>query len=339
MDVRRVGLAGLTGLTAAVVWAVGSAIHMPLMQPSGVWIADDGVAYPNVASNNTYWPRETRELAILLAFAGLVVACGWSRRALSVGAAATVVWLAADLAVDRYDVSGPAAAVLLGVCGAAYFAAVVVLVARLAPAGPGGAAARHVAAGTAALLAVGSLLVVTPWDVVETAVQARLETELTVVKVVLAVLFAACAAMVAGVPAANRSVTVAAVAVAAVCATVLAVLAPVGLPFVLALWAATVSALVAVAAPRVRGTAGLAGLLALAVPGAVGGFAVLIIGGMAVGGLLTSLAGNPPVNGADSDIALALAVFTVGVSLSWATWAVTAVRPATTRSAEPAVPA
>lgn len=330
----RAALGGLAGLVAAVAWAVASAVHMPMMQPAGVWIGDDGVAYPNIASNNTYWPREVRHLAILLAFAGVVLLCGAAVRGILVGAAASAGWLVADVLLDRSDVSGTGAAVALGVAAAALFAATAATAVRLSRDQARGPVTRHVVAGTAALLAVAALTVVTPWDAPGTPAEISVELQLNIIKTVFAVLFAAVAAAVPGRPAANPGIA-AGFALVAVAGGAVAAIGGQGPAWGYAMLAAFIGAIVAVAAPRVRSTGGLAVLVGLSVFGAFAAVAVLYIGGMVVGGVLTSLAGNPPVNAADTDHSLAFGALAVGVLSALFTLAVTAAAPPSRTPAEP----
>jgi hypothetical protein len=70
MRARWVTIAGgVLGLVGSIFWAVSLAIYQQLMEPSGFWVAADGRRYPYLAENNTYWPREIRQLALLLALA------------------------------------------------------------------------------------------------------------------------------------------------------------------------------------------------------------------------------------------------------------------------------
>jgi hypothetical protein len=77
----RTVVGGLSGLLGSLVWAVSLAIYQPLMQPTGFWTDSvSGVRSPILAANNTYWPRETRQLGILLAFGAAAPAGGASSR-------------------------------------------------------------------------------------------------------------------------------------------------------------------------------------------------------------------------------------------------------------------
>jgi drug/metabolite transporter (DMT)-like permease len=83
-----------------------------------------------LGGNNTYWPRDIRQLAILLAFAGVILICRARLRGVVAGAIATIGWLGADLWLDRVDVAGRSAATWLAVGGVAVFAAAAVVAAR-----------------------------------------------------------------------------------------------------------------------------------------------------------------------------------------------------------------
>ena len=79
----RIVLGALSGIAAAVIWAVSLAIYQPFMQPDGFWTDPaTGEAYPEIGSNNTYWPRDIRQLAILLAFMGVVLICRANARSI-----------------------------------------------------------------------------------------------------------------------------------------------------------------------------------------------------------------------------------------------------------------
>src|SRR5262245_33391200 len=103
---------GGIGAVAAVVWAVSLAIYQPFMEPTWTWTdPTTGQVWPPVAGNNTYWPREIRHLAILLAAAALILACAAGRRAVLIAGSLTFGWLVVDLWLDRVDVAGPTTAV------------------------------------------------------------------------------------------------------------------------------------------------------------------------------------------------------------------------------------
>ena len=78
--VGRLGVATVAGVAGALFWAVSLAIYQPRMEPTGFFTdPTTGEPYPNLASNNTYWPRDIRQLAILLAVAAVIL-IGRARR-------------------------------------------------------------------------------------------------------------------------------------------------------------------------------------------------------------------------------------------------------------------
>ncbi len=321
----RTACGWLSGLVAAVTWAVASARYMPIMQPTGSWLGDDGVTYPVVASNNTYWPRDVRHLAVLLALAGVLLIAGLGRRALVTGAVAAGVWFAADLLVDRLDLSGTVTVVALAAAAAVWFGATALTATRLSGGQDGGPLLRHVTAGTAALLALASLLPVTPWIEHLSDAQLRIEIELMALKLVFATLFAVAAAGVLLRPVRNVKLTlgVTAVAVTAALAWICFTGSAMGPDFTQIMPIAFVAVVVAAAAPRINGTLPLLLVTFLGAFGAFAALGVLFIVGMVLGGALTGLAGNPPVNGADSDLALSLSAVVVGIAMSLASYLVT----------------
>ncbi|MEV0456598.1 hypothetical protein [Catellatospora methionotrophica] len=336
----RAATGGLAGLVGAVTWAISSAVYQPIMEPAGVWFSDSGgTADPfgvlpevgglvqQTASNNTYWPRELRQLAILLAVAGIIVACRTSSRAVTTAAVAAGGWLTADVLLDRADVQGGYSALVLAAAAVAYVAALAFVAARLSRADTSRPALRHVVAGTLAVLAAASLLVVTPWTEQTTPTEVRVEAEMTALKIALWALFALLAAVTVGRPAARPAVALGfgLVSVAAgLCLVVGESSDAYPSVFVYALPVAVVAAMTAIAAPRVRGVGGLVAVAAVSAVGAAAAFVALIFGGMVVGSLLTRLADNPPVNGADTDISAPLVVTVAGIALSLLTLAVTA---------------
>ncbi|GIF96400.1 hypothetical protein Cci01nite_14940 [Catellatospora citrea] len=327
-------MGGLAGLAGAVTWALGSAVYQPIMEPPGSWY--DSGAVQRTLESNTYWPRELRHLAILLALAGILVLCRTAPRAIAVGAVATGGWFAADVLLDRFDVRGTVTAVVLATAAAAYFTATAVIAGRLSRGDTGDPAVRHVVAGTLALLAVTALLVVTPWVEQITLRQLQVEAEMTVLKVVVCVLFAVLAAATTGRPAARAGATLG-FGLVAVVAGVFVAVGEYQFIYSPALLIAVAAAMVAVAAPRVRSIAGLVGMTVISAVCTVASFAVLAIGGMLVGSLLTSLAGNPPINSADTDISAPLVMTALGVAMSLLTLAVTAL-PAALRAVQAGPP-
>ncbi|MEU1398718.1 hypothetical protein ABZ403_21990 [Micromonospora zamorensis] len=111
---RPVGL--LLSAAAAVLWAFGVTVLQPLTEPIGPWSE-------RLPGNNAYWARDLRFMAIVAVALGLVLAgrghLRWSRSAVLLGGC----WVAADVAIDRVDPIGVRATVLLAVGGCAVLGA------------------------------------------------------------------------------------------------------------------------------------------------------------------------------------------------------------------------
>jgi hypothetical protein len=225
--------------------------------------------------------------------------------------------------LDRFDVHGRLVAGWLAAGALVAFAATATVARRISAAGPGNDLVRHQAATAVAVLAALTTLVTTPWDETVTAAgEVRVEDALSLLKAVLIVMFAAAAA---GLVPSGHIWRVAAFAVLAALAAWLAT-TDYGAPAVLGLVGLPVFAVVAVAAAR---DVSLPRLLGVAVAGAmvlVPAFLLLYFAGSAVGGAMTALAGNPPVNGADSDLTLAFAALALGLLLATVSRRLTRVR-------------
>ncbi len=306
----RTGLGVLCGVVGAVVWAVSLAIYQPFMEPDGFWTDPaTGELYPEVGSNNTYWPRDVRQHAILLALAGVILICRANLRGIIAGAVGAGVWLGVDLALDRIDVHGDATAVWLAVGGVVGFA-VVAVVARLISTGePGSEFAGHVLATVAAVIASVTVLITTPWEEpVTIADQVEVENALTWLKVALTVTFAAAA--IGLLPLARWKWMAPFVAVAALAAwpatATYGFLGMFGLLLLPAGAAAAVAAARDVPLLRLLGVAVACAVALLPV------YLVLYFAGSLVGGAMTSLAGNPPINSADTDLALSFTALLLG---------------------------
>ncbi|MFG2051341.1 hypothetical protein ACGFIW_28410 [Micromonospora sp. NPDC048935] len=115
---RPLGL--LLCAVAVVLWAVGMTVWQPLTEPIGPWSE-------RLPGNNTYWARDLRFLAIIAVTLGLVLAGRglrhWSRTAVVLGG----LWVAADIAIDRVDPVGVQATVLLAVGGGVVLAVLTVV--------------------------------------------------------------------------------------------------------------------------------------------------------------------------------------------------------------------
>ncbi|MBY8874374.1 hypothetical protein K7640_21315 [Micromonospora sp. PLK6-60] len=324
----RIAVGALAGVTGAVTWALAAAIYQPFMQPDGFWTdSATGATLPELASNNTYWPRDIRQLAILLALGGVLLICRSDPRGLAVGGVATVGWLGADLWLDRIDVAGGTTAAWLAAGGLAVFAATAVLAHRASAGADGSPLAGHVTATVAALLSVTTMLVSTPWDEPVTAPdQVAVENALAVLKAALVVMFVVTAlALVVRTTAQVRRVAVF-VGVAALGAW-LAVGGDGGAN-PLGMAAMFVGATLAVAAARDVPPTRLLPVAIVSGAALLPAFAALYLIGMGVGSAMTVVAGNPPVNGADSDLALTFCGLALGLLLASLSHLLTRAAPA-----------
>ncbi|SCE79815.1 hypothetical protein GA0074695_1206 [Micromonospora viridifaciens] len=307
----------LSGVTGAVIWALATAIYQPIMQPEGFWTdSSTGEAFPQLASNNTYWPRDIRQLAILLALGGVILICRANARGVAAGAIAALGWLGADIWLDRIDVAGGAAAAWLAVGGIGLFSATAVVAARVSAGQGATARARHLFATVGAVLAAATMVVTTPWDEPVTVPdQVRVENALSMLKAGLVVMFVATmiglvAVQLTAVRARRMAVFVGVAALAAWLTTTNNGSAVVGLIGML------VAATLAVVAAR---EVALIRLLPVAVVCGVALFPAMMMlyfVGSTVGSAMTSLADNPPVNGADTDLSLAFSGLVLGLLLA-----------------------
>ena len=334
----RASWAVVVGAAAAVVgsvvWAVSLAVYQQVMEPSGFYVFADGAQSPKLAENNTYWPRDMRQLGILLALAGLVLIGQATVRALVGAGGLGAVWLAGDLWLDRIDIDGRPAAVGLAAAGCAGVALAAVLSRGGAPSRSG----RHLVAGTAAVLAVTPMTITTPWEKPATgAFEVPIDNALTTMKLATAVAFmAVTVAMLAPALDTVRSrwlvpvgaaVTLAA-AVPMIVDETLVNLAAWG---VLALAAAIAPAAADVSIARLLASCGITLVLTPVLVAAAFLFVALNLGSA-----MTGLAGNPPVHAADFDTALALPMALCGLALAAVSLAV--VRIGAPRTGPVAVP-
>ncbi|GHJ09948.1 hypothetical protein TPA0907_43150 [Micromonospora humidisoli] len=323
---RRLAAAGV-GLAALAVplWAVGMTVWQPLTEPVGPWSE-------RLPEASTYWARDLRFLALLAAVCGLVLAGAgrrsWLTPAVLLGGGA----LAADVAVDRADPTGPGATVALVVAG---WLAVGITVASAVrrdgatgvdgprrtvgpadPHRPVGAAGRDRAvlagvAAVAAVLALTAVLTRSPTGREPALDPAALVTALLLLAVT--VTGAAAAAPARG----RRRLTA---------ATGVAVTGGIGLPLVrlvgpadrlvpAALLGAAlllgVTLLTRPALPARRYP--LLVPVALLAPLALWHVASLVSAALSPGAPLTALAGNSPVGGGDPDVLPALAGLVAGL--------------------------
>jgi hypothetical protein len=304
LDVRTV-VGALAGIVGVIAWAVALAVYQPFMEPHGSWIGPGEVAYPELASNNTYWPREVRHLGILLVLGALALVCRARSHGFAVGGLAVAGWLGVDVLLDRFDVHGVATAVWLSAAGVTVFAVLTLAVRRLAGRDLSGLA-QHLIVTVAAVLPVVTTFVTTPWDEPVTGpAKVRIELAVSVLKTGLIVAFAAVAlALVAG-----RLTRATAWRTAALAAVTAALGVPAAITYgpvaALTLFGMPVAAMLTVAATRPVGPARLLGAAAAGLVALLPALLVLYLLGTWIGAGLTALAGNPAVNGADSDLSLA----------------------------------
>lgn len=307
----RTVFGALCGVVAAVVWAVSLAIYQPFMEPDGFWTdAATGETYPEIGSNNTYWPRDIRQLAILLAFAGVILICRANTRSLLAGAAGTVGWIGVDLMLDRFDVHGGSTAVWLAVGGAAAFAAMVFAARKISTGKPASEFAGHLLATVAAVIAAVTMLITTPWDEPVTQPdQVQVENALSLLKVGLMVMFAVVA--VALLPLGRWRWMAPFAGLAALAAW--PATATYGILGALGLLLLPAAAAVAVAAARDVSVLRLLGALAACAVALIPVYLLLYVAGSSAGGAMTALSGNPPINSADTDLSLSFSALLLGL--------------------------
>lgn len=309
----RQGWTGVTGaavsVSAAVFWAYALAVLQPSTEPAPP---------TDWAENNTYWARDLRFLALVVVVLGLVLIArgdrSRSRLAMAVGAG----WFVADVALDRAGVSGTPMAALLAAGGGAVVLAFFRAIRRDGRVGAANGARRWpIAAG-----AVGATLVP-----IAAGIESPTDTEPTltpsalVVAALLLAVAVGCAAAAAPPPLARRRwALVTLVCLGGVAAVALRLIRPgerslAGVA-VCGLLVAGV-ALLSWDWPRGRPHLGRHALVGL---GALAAYAVLTVFTLVltalllpVGRALTALAGNPPVNAADTDALYSLCGLVTGL--------------------------
>ncbi|MGW2623157.1 hypothetical protein [Micromonospora taraxaci] len=308
---RPVGL--LISAAAVVLWAIGVTVWQPLTEPLGPWSE-------HLPGNNAYWARDLRFMAIIAVTLGLVVAgrgqVRWSGPAVVLGG----LWIAADVAVDRADPVGTWATVLLAVGGCALlgvFAAILLWRDRDTPSAADRRALTGAACVAGVLVAVAAGIE-SPTDREPELNQGGLATAaLLVVLTVVAALAAA--------PDRSRVRVGLAAGLAVVCLLGVGLVraVPPGSRLLpqLALWTVLLTGVTLLAWDWPGGRPvwrhhTLAVLAALAGP-----FALLVVTAVAmmlvpIGATFTALAGNSPINSADSDVLLSLAGLLAGLGMA-----------------------
>ncbi|MEU8216230.1 hypothetical protein AB0C47_10740 [Micromonospora taraxaci] len=309
---RPVGL--LISAAAVVLWAIGVTVWQPLTEPLGPWSE-------RLPGNNAYWARDLRFMAIVAVTLGLVVAgrgqVRWSGPAVVLGG----LWIAADVAVDRADPVGAEATVLLAVGGCALlgvFAAVLLWRERGTPSAVDRRALTGAACVAGVLVAVAAGIE-SPTDREPELNQGGLATG------ALLVVLAVGAALTAA-PERSRARVGLAAGLAVVCLLGVGLVraVPPGARLLpeLALWTVLLTGVTVLAwdwpggRPVWRHHA-LAALAAL-----VGPLALLLVTAVTmtvlvpIGATFTALAGNSPINSADSDVLLSLAGLLAGLGMA-----------------------
>jgi len=319
---NAVGLA--CGLGGAVLWAYGLTVLQPLAEPAKPW-------HDAWASNNTYWARDVRWMALVVIFAALVVTFRGDRTRSAVAALGALAWLGVDLWLDRIDVTAtvPVAIGAGAVVLAAWTAGLV--------AAPGvGTGPRR---GVLLLAAVAAAALVPLAGGIESPTDT--EPALTPTALAAGGLLAAVAivAALAAAPARSAARTAAAVLVAGGAAAGLTFLraAPPGGRFFVAVvaGAALLTGVAVLSTAWPDRTPMRIAYLALLFGGTTAYLVVMLLALLVVTAILvpvaatfTALAGNPPVNAADTDVLFVLIGLLAALPFGWLLIRVPAVQEA-----------
>ncbi|WP_433615916.1 hypothetical protein ACQP2P_13120 [Dactylosporangium sp. CA-139114] len=317
---RLLGL--MTAWAGAVFWAVGLTRLQSSTEPVG----------EEMASNNTYWARDLRWMAIVAVAVAFVVAARSSAAGLGrvrswcLVAGFTVV-VAADLVCDRLDVTAtiPIAAGAVAVATAGWLA-----LTRSGPVRSARAAdpdgARGPAAGPARGLVLAAAVAAATMPLAA-AIESPTDTEASLDPAAIGVgaLLAAAwlSAMLAAAPSRRRRVLAIALAVTAVAAVVLlrqiAPGARFGAMSVFGAAALTVTTLMDWDWDRREAWWRYPVVLFSALLGYPFAVVLTVLLGtvLPVPAIITGLAGSPPVNGADTDTLFALTGVLTGLAAGW----------------------
>ncbi|MFK3980048.1 hypothetical protein ACI2K4_06655 [Micromonospora sp. NPDC050397] len=313
----RRGWASVTGTvvsaSAAAFWAYALAVLQPSTEPA-----------PPVewAENNTYWSRDLRFVALIVVVLGLVLIARGDRvrSRLAIAIAIGAGWLVADVALDRVGVAGLPTAVLLGLVGGGVVLAFAWALRRDEPGGVGDDGRRPLIAAAA----IGAtLLPVTAGIESPTDTEATLTPSTLVVAALLLAVAVGCAAAAAPPPLARRRwALVVLVCLGGAAAVALRLIQPGERSLVGVLVCGLLVAGVALMSwdwPGGRPSPARHALVGL---GALVGYPVLTVFTLVltafvlpVGRAMTALAGNPPVNAADTDALYSLCGLVTGVVL------------------------
>ncbi|SIN35986.1 hypothetical protein [Micromonospora cremea] len=315
---RPVGL--LLSAAAVLLWAIGMTVLQPLTEPIGPWSE-------RLPGNNAYWARDLRFVAIVAVVLGLVLAghgrLRWTGPAVLLGG----LWTAADVAIDRADPSGTGWTVLLTAGGWAVLGLLEAVLWWRERGAPRAGADRWALTGAACVAGVLTLVaagIESPTD---------REPELNPSAFATGVLLVALTigAALAAAPARTRArcVLAAGLVVAAVFGVGLIrtiTPGPRALPQ-LALGAVLLTGVTLLAWDWPGGRPVWRRHAVAAVAALVGPVTMLVLVGITmivllpVGAIFTALAGNSPINAADSDVLLSLvgllAGLGMGLLLAW----------------------
>ncbi|WP_144022719.1 hypothetical protein [Asanoa hainanensis] len=308
-DVVAVGCA----VGAAVFWGIDLAYWQPLTERSGELVLF------SYAENNTYWARDLRLCAVVAIVLAVLLAGRGGRHARWTGLVVGTAWIGADLLLNRSDVRGDVAAVVLSVAAAAAALAAILVVRRRRGDGP---EHRPLVLGAAVSAALAPLVagIESPTDT-----EAALTPAAVTLGALLTVLTLGLALAAAPDLETVHWVTTGVVVVAAAGGLTLArVLEPgnqLGSMMLLGTLQLTAVALLTGAVPR-GALAWLRQLPKLLVPlvlyPALVLFTVLVtVYLVPVPSWFTALGGNVPVNAADSDTLYALTGVATGLLIGW----------------------
>ena len=301
---RALGLVG--GCVGATLWAVAVTVLQTPSEPPPT----------DLAENNTYWVRDVRWMAILAVVGALILVFRGDRIRSGLAALAVPGWLGLDLWLDRIDAAGPTAtrwAVVLG-CVVVFAA---FLVERLSPGEPD-RWVLAIGAAVAAATAPAAVAIESPTDT-----EAALTRSALILGWLLTAVAVGCALSAASEGGLRHGRLAVGVAVTAASGVLLVRAVPIDavpiddpiLPL-LALMAVLSAgvAMVYLPWPGFRRAVTRYGLLGIGAMGAYAVFAVpFLVLAQPVAAWVTQIAGNPPVNAADSDTITALLGLPIGV--------------------------
>lgn len=305
MSFNRFAPPFLSGV-AALHWVIALTWLQPLTEPGRPW-------HDWVAGNNSYWVRELRWAMIVLILVGFVWASRGDLKRTGYGAVAAVAWIGADVWFDRLNVTGMPTTIALSIVAVA----VVVVAHRFA------AGASRPRPKVLAVTAIATATLAGHLTLVESPFKDELFVTLVgaVVAGVLAIVIAlGCASSVrrhhrrGAVPLFTVAYLVLAVAVVFLASGTAELLG--------SMLVATAAQLVVV---RLVSTTPFTVIGCVAAGIVVGAFNLALtlffaITGMflELGPLFTTWAGNPPINGADSDILYTAIAVVAGTVLGYA---------------------